>query len=149
MKTRQITAEEVIPLRLEVLRPGLPRETAIFEGDELGSTTHWGAFTDEGQLVSIATVLRAPKPGNQRPAWQIRGMATSPSVRGDGYGTAVVQSIVTYVQEREPEGVIWCNAREGAVQFYRGLKFRTEGAKFEIPGVGPHIVMVRKLGGQG
>jgi len=47
---RVITAEETIPLRHAILRAGLPRETAVFPGDEADSSRHFGAFAD-GQLV--------------------------------------------------------------------------------------------------
>jgi len=43
---RRITTEETIPLRHPILRPGLPRETAIFPGDEAETSRHFGAFLD-------------------------------------------------------------------------------------------------------
>jgi predicted GNAT family N-acyltransferase len=145
--TRSISAQEVLPLRLEVLRPGRPPETAIFAGDDLPTTTHWGAFTPQGELVAIATLMEgSPKPDKSAeggtgaaPGWQLRGMASSPSVRGQGYGAAVLQAVVDHVKARN--GLLWCNARESAVGFYLGFGFKTEGKIFDIAGVGPHYVM--------
>jgi hypothetical protein len=60
MSTRQISQEEIIPLRHEVLRPGKPRETAIFAGDELPTTTHWGALDEHGEATEDWSSLVRP-----------------------------------------------------------------------------------------
>ena len=142
MKVRQITPTQVLPLRMEVLRPGLPQEQAIFSGDELPSTSHWGAFDEKDQLMSIGTLMLAPKPGTSDPlAWQLRGMATHSSVQGQGYGAAVLAACLDYVLQKTPSAIIWCNARTNAVGFYEKFGFKTEGQEFMIPGVGPHYLM--------
>jgi predicted GNAT family N-acyltransferase len=41
--------------------------------------------------------------------------------------------------------MIWCNARLSAVRFYEKLGFETRGDEFDIPDVGPHVVMWRTL----
>lgn len=145
MKTRQISAQDVLALRLEVLRPGKPPESALFAGDDLPTTSHWGAFTDDGRLVAIATLMRSPKTGTSLPAWQVRGMASSPSVRGQGYGAAVLRAVIDTVAAQDPSAVIWCNARVAALGFYRAQGFEIEGAEFEIAGVGPHFLMWRRV----
>lgn len=143
--TRQLSAADVIPLRHQVLREGKPRESAIFAGDELAATTHWGACAEDGRILAVATLMRSPKPGSSLPAWQVRGMASAPEVRGQGFGAAVLQAVMVYVASQEPGAVLWCNARVGALGFYRAQGFETEGPEFEIAGVGPHFVMWRKL----
>lgn len=145
MLTRQITAHETLPLRLEVLRPGRPPESAVFAGDELPTTTHWGAFTPQGQLAAIATLMRTPLPGTTQPAWQIRGMASSPAARGQGYGSAVLNAALAYASSQAPQGPVWCNARVVALDFYRAHGFESQGLEFEIPGVGPHFVMTLRI----
>src|SRR5579864_5233966 len=93
---RPITAAETIPLRHAILRAGLPRETAIFPGDEAASSLHFGAFAD-GQLVGVVTLHFVPL--LDRPdfdsAYQLRGMATTPEVRGLGAGRVLVEACVT------------------------------------------------------
>lgn len=143
MKTRAITAAETLPLRLEVLRPGKPPESAVFAGDELPTTTHWGACDDDGRIQAIATLMRSPKPGTSHPAWQLRGMASSPRVRGQGYGAAVLRAVIRYVASEQPGAMLWCNARVAALGFYRAHGFEPEGPEFEIAGVGPHFLMWR------
>ncbi len=145
IRTRRISAAETLPLRLEVLRPGRPPETARFAGDDLATTTHWGAFGPGDEPLAIATLMRSPKPGTSGPAWQVRGMASSPRVRGQGYGSAALRAIIEYVRGEEPGAILWCNARIAALEFYRAHGFVTEGAEFEIAGVGPHFVMWMRI----
>ena len=143
---RRITAEETIPLRHPILRAGLARETAIFPGDEAGSSIHLGAFAEDGQLVGVATLHYVPL--LDRPdfdsAFQLRGMATAPEVRGQGAGSALVEACVVAAREAGARWV-WCNARTPAAGFYSRHGFKITGGIFEIPTAGPHVRMLRAL----
>jgi predicted GNAT family N-acyltransferase len=119
-------------LRGRVLRPGMPPEASLFPGDDQPGTIHLGAFTDEGRLVGIATLVR-------NEGLQLRGMATEPDVRGTGAGAALLREAHRIAQESgEP---LWCNARVVAVGFYERMGWRTEGEEFDVPTVGPHYIM--------
>src|SRR3954462_3608510 len=92
---RRISAEETIPLRWPILRAGLPRETAIFEGDDWPETQHFGAFAG-AELHGIATILRAPFPAEPAAeARQLRGMAVLPETRGTGCGAVLVAACIS------------------------------------------------------
>jgi ribosomal protein S18 acetylase RimI-like enzyme len=41
--------------------------------------------------------------------------------------------------------IIWCNARELAVNFYKKIGYTTLGDMFEIIGVGAHFFMFKKI----
>jgi GNAT superfamily N-acetyltransferase len=142
---RAITAEETIEVRWPVLRPGFPRETAIFAGDELASPKHFGAF-DGGRLVGVASIYFVPLPerASVAPAWQLRGMATLPEVRGRGFGCSLLAACVAHVRAGNV-ALLWCNARISAAPFYAKHGWRTLGAEFDIPTVGPHFRMVLDL----
>ena len=60
--------EEIVDLRHAVLRQGLPREEALFPGDEAPTTRHCGAFLD-GVTIGCATLLASQWEGE--PAWQL------------------------------------------------------------------------------
>jgi predicted GNAT family N-acyltransferase len=143
---RLISAAETIAVRWPILRPGFPRESAVFPGDDLDPTMHFGAFTAEGLLVGVASIYLAPMP--EQPsierAWQLRGMATLPEVRGAGHGRDLVAACVHAAQKAGGE-IIWCNARIVAVPFYAKHGWETMGPEFDIPTVGPHFRMWRKL----
>jgi predicted GNAT family N-acyltransferase len=40
---------------------------------------------------------------------------------------------------------IWCNARIPAVSLYARAGFEVESEEFEIPGIGSHVVMARRV----
>lgn len=144
VEVRLITAQETIPLRQAVLRPGRPVEAAQFPGDDLPTTKHFGAFRDRG-LLGIASLFLAEMPEQRgRVALQLRGMATAPEVRGQGLGRALVQECLTHARTSDAK-IFWFNARIGAVGFYLKLGFEVVGEEFEIPDVGPHFRMWKQL----
>jgi GNAT superfamily N-acetyltransferase len=142
---RPISAAETITVRWPVLRPGFPREAAIFAGDELATTKHFGAF-DGDRLVGVASIYLATLP--ERPdttaAWQLRGMATLPAVRGRGFGRALLEACVAHACE-ENAALLWCNARTSAAPFYRKHGWTILGYEFDIPTVGPHFRMILEV----
>lgn len=143
---RLLTPEEVISVRWPVLRPGFPRDSAIFPGDDAPETRHFGAFVD-GQLVGVASTYAAPfpgDPGTSATARQLRGMATLDGFQGRGVGRAVLAACE---QTARTDGatLIWCNARVSASAFYARMGWSRVGEEFDIPTVGPHYVMRRTL----
>lgn len=146
IEVRVITAAETWPLRLQVLRPGYPPVAAQFPGDDLPDTRHFGAFLkNSNQLVGIASLFLAEMPQRSEcRALQLRGMATTPEVRGRGFGHALVSACVAFARDSGMD-LLWCNARTGAVGFYRKLNWEIVGEEFEIPDVGPHFLMWRRI----
>ena len=138
---RQGTATEVLDLRHQVLRAGLPRESAIFTGDDHPDARHVVAVAPDGRVVGCATVHPSTRDG--APAWQLRGMATDPAYRGCGVGRAMLDHLVRLVYDEFPFRPMWCNARTPAVGFYEGQGWQVASEPFEIPTAGPHVVMVR------
>jgi GNAT superfamily N-acetyltransferase len=141
LDVRQISAEETYPMRLEILRPGHPIEDAMFPGDLEESTAHFGAYSDD-QLVGIVSIYRAPFPVYPEiaNAWQLRGMATLPSVRGQGFGRALMIACLTRAR-MEGASLLWCNARTPALGFYRKYGLQEVGEEFQIEDAGPHYRM--------
>jgi GNAT superfamily N-acetyltransferase len=143
---RPISATVTLDLRHAILRAGLPRETAIFPGDDAPSSQHFGAFMNE-RLVGVATIHYVPLPDPlvlERSAYQVRGMATVEEVRGQGVGSAL---LVACIAAAKAAGVpwIWCNARTPAAGFYSHHGFKVQGEVFDIPTAGPHYRMRRAL----
>lgn len=136
-----ISAEETLPLRLAVLRPGLPRESALFAEDS--HAVHFGAFAG-GLLVCIASLMQENLAGALGSGWRLRGMATSQIMRGRGAGSAILQACSDYALARGGT-ILWCNARTEAAEFYAKSGFEIRGNEFNIPGVGPHFVMWKSL----
>ncbi|NNF57149.1 MAG: GNAT family N-acetyltransferase [Rhodothermaceae bacterium] len=147
---RPITAAETRPLRAAILRPGQPPAKLVYPGDDHPDGFHAGAFKND-HLVGIATIYPEPSPEAYRAempaglAFRLRGMATTPEVRGEGFGRGLLEACFAHVQANGSD-LLWCNARIGALAFYQTLGLQTIGPEFDIPGIGPHYVMWVQLG---
>jgi GNAT superfamily N-acetyltransferase len=136
--------EDVRVLRQRLLRPHQRADELKYEGDDHPDTLHAGAFLDD-RLVAIATIApdasgEAPGPG----AWRLRGMAIIEELRGAGLGRAVLERCLDHARERGAR-VVWCNARTGAIGFYERLGFEVVSEVFDVPVIGPHVRMVRRI----
>ncbi len=141
---RRADVAEIVDLRHRVLRKGLPREEAVFEGDELADNWHFGAFDEVDHAVCCATFHRSQ--WNGRAAWQLRGMATDAAYRNKGVGRAVLGFAESILLVESPIRVLWCNGRIKAIQFYESLGWKIASELFDIPTAGPHYKMVKELG---
>lgn len=145
LTVRPISAAATRPLRGKILRPNDPPERLVYPSDEQPDTLHAGAF-HAGALVGIASVARGACPRASFPApWQLRGMATTPEVRGLGYGRALVTLCLAHVAAHGGAS-LWCNGRTTAAGFYTALGFTAIGEEF-VTETGPHFVFVRPVGG--
>lgn len=136
-----VASRETHALRGSVLRPGRPLAECAFEGDDAPDTVHF-AVKISGEIVGIASLYGEPFPGaSGRPAFRLRGMATSPAVRGSGHGKALVRACLAHVA-RAGGGIFWCNARTTAAAFYESLGLVVSGPPFDLPGIGPHVRML-------
>jgi GNAT superfamily N-acetyltransferase len=133
---RRATLDEILALRHAELRAGLPLETAHFDGDDEPSTVHVGAFEADVALGCASFMRRSYE---DRPAYQLRGMATRAERRSTGVGAAVLRFGVELVRRETP--LLWCNARVPAVPFYERQGWAIASGVFDIPTAGPHRVM--------
>lgn len=138
-----ILPEEVLPLRSLVLRNGKPYGECVFEGDTAYDTFHLG-FVEDGEIRSIASLMRNDFFPDGGEGYQLRGMATHPDFGGRGYGAALINFAVEFLKEYNTD-YLWCNARSTAASFYKKLGFISESPEFDIPGIGFHYEMRLKL----
>jgi predicted GNAT family N-acyltransferase len=138
----EITAEETHDLRLQVLRNDTPTAIVTFPEDDLPGTFHLGVRDAGGNLVAISTWI--PRPFHDQPAVQLRGMATSPHVRGQGAGAILLDAGCTRAAATAP--VVWARARDTALDFYLHHGFVVDGEGFiDDQTLKPHHVIVRRL----
>ncbi len=134
---RRVPVASTRALRQAVLRP---HETVaqVAAGEAAGAVA-FAAFDDE---LAVAVGLVAPdgRPGS----WRVRGMATAPQARGHGAGTAVLDALLGHAAAGGAVRV-WCNARVGARSLYERAGFRATSEEFELPEIGPHLVMELEL----
>jgi ribosomal protein S18 acetylase RimI-like enzyme len=134
---RELAVEHTRALRQSVLRPHQSvREMAV---DEADGTHAVGVFHDD---VLIAVGLIAPSP--ELGGWRVRGMATAPDSRNRGAGAAVLDALLRHAAASGASRV-WCNARTPAQGFYERAGFHATSQVFDVPQIGPHVVMERAL----
>jgi GNAT superfamily N-acetyltransferase len=136
---------EVIPgqlsreLRRSVLRPHYAVD-ALLPGDSLPEAVHLGAFAVDGEdRVLASACLIFPEPCPWLPdvtAWQLRSMATDPAWRGAGAGSQILRA-AKQISADAGATVLWCQAREPAIPFYRRNGFAEFGELFDTE-LGPH-----------
>ena len=144
IKIQNITSTEAIAVRHPVLRNGKPIESCHFEGDDLPSTVHFGLFLDE-KLIGVVSVFQNNSSNfNYENQFQIRGMAVLPEFQKKGYGELLVKYSEEYVLNKEGS-IIWFNARENAVNFYKKIGYEIIGSPFTISDIGVHYIMKKKL----
>ena len=142
----QVTPGAIITLRWKQLRQGLPRETAVFPGDDADRVVHYAAFQSEfdSHKADTAICCLTLLPGNvldENVSYQLRGMATDEAYQGKGIGAALLKYSIDDITKKTGAKEFWCNARESAVGFYNKSGWKVTSEKFEIEGVGPHYKM--------
>ncbi len=137
---RAVPLAQTRALRQAVLRPHETIEQVA--ADEAPDAFAVGGF-DGDELIAVGLIAPDGGPG----AWRVRGMATAPHARGRGGGGAVLDALVSHAVAHGAER-IWCNARVPAVPFYERAGMRVISEEFELPNIGPHVVMeIRELRG--
>lgn len=142
VQIRKISADKTYQIRLEILRNGMDLPVQ-FSGDFDKETFHLGVFED-GNLKGIASFMKTTNDLFELPQYQLRGMATLEEVRGKGLGKQLLIEGINILRDRNVR-VLWCNAREVALNFYEKLEFSVEGNSFEIPEIGKHYIMYKKI----
>ena len=142
IKICRISPEKAINVRHPVLRSGQRREAAVLQDDHNYQTAHFGAYHDNN-LIACSTIF----PDFEDKVdykWRLRGMATLPEFQNNGIGTKLLQKCESFIKSQKGT-LIWCNARVTAAGFYQNNGFKISGKQFDIPQIGPHFKMEKKL----
>lgn len=140
---KKITTSETYTVRQEVLRKGKPIETCHFIGDDATTTTHFGLFENE-KLIGVVSVYKTNSIlFVEKTQFQIRGMAVLEDFQSKGFGEQLLKAAENFCWEEKAD-LIWFNAREKAVSFYKKLGYEIIGDAFDISNVGIHFVMFKK-----
>ena len=111
----------------------MPASGAIFPGDEEPTTLHLLAIANS-ELIGCATLI-----ANESNAMQLRGMAVAMDWQRKGVGQRIVSVAKTTASEKDM--TLWCNARFPAIGFYERQGWLQSGSVFDVPNIGPHMVM--------
>lgn len=120
IQIEQIRYELTWHIRHKVMYPDLPFESIKLEKDPNG--IHFGLYAED-IITSVVSVF------NDDNIYQFRKLATLSEEQGKGYGTLLLQYVISFV--RKEGGVkLWCNARVSASHFYTKFGFLPHGAHF-------------------
>jgi predicted GNAT family N-acyltransferase len=136
------TLAEIIELRYELLIRPTTYPHREFTGDHDSGTIHLRAVLN-GRTVSCASCMRSD--WQERPASQLRGMATVAELRSMGIGGKLLEYAESCAKAAHGSKVIWCNAQVPAKGFYARHGYAETGADFVVEGVGLHIRMFKPL----
>jgi GNAT superfamily N-acetyltransferase len=140
MEVLRIKAIDTYPIRHKMLRPSGTVEDCMFQGDHDELTFHLGAFVDK-KLVSVASFYFEKHPAfSEAYQYRLRGMATLPEYQGQGYSSALLRTAFPVIKQNQCS-LLWCNAREKALGFYKKVGFNATGELFSIPNIGKHMLM--------
>lgn len=145
-----ISADDCLDLRHRVLRPNQPLSACRYPLDEAPGTLHLGYREGDGPILGIASVFHeAPPESSAGNAWRIRGMAVDPAYQGRGFGALLLKGLIDYATAQQnpddPPGLLWCNGRTTVEPFYVAQGFSRVGDIFDLPPIGPHVVLERVL----
>ena len=136
----RVSVSDIRTLRHALLRPEQPPSASVYPKDDDADTGHFGVYR-AGELVGVASVFHDAMPGSADAlAWRIRGMATSPSVRGTGCGRLLAVACLEHAS-RSGGQYVWCNARPEVKGFYGRFGFVQLGKPFDLHGHGTRLKM--------
>lgn len=141
----RLTIDQIMALRVRVLRKGTPATDANYSEDSYADAVHFGIVRD-GEAISTSTWFMKECP--EQPgvaAMQLKGMAVDDTLQTSGLGRQLIDAGVALAQEQNA-ALVWARARDSAIGFYEKCGFTVVGDGFiDGPTDMPHHIVVRTL----
>ena len=145
MNVERVSLDDIMTLRVRVLRQNTPAQTANYTEDDYDDAVHFGIRLN-GDLVATSTWFSKECP--EHPSLrgvQLKGMAVDESLQTTGYGRALIDAGIALAVERQAH-VVWARARDSAIGFYEKCGFHCAGEGFiDEPTAMPHHIVVRMI----
>eukprot|EP01053_Blabericola_migrator_P004688 Blabericola_migrator_1__4687@NODE_2476_length_2706_cov_139_369458_g1544_i1_p4_GENE_NODE_2476_length_2706_cov_139_369458_g1544_i1NODE_2476_length_2706_cov_139_369458_g1544_i1_p4_ORF_typecomplete_len140_score26_17Acetyltransf_10/PF13673_7/7e19Acetyltransf_1/PF00583_25/1_8e15Acetyltransf_7/PF13508_7/3_3e10Acetyltransf_9/PF13527_7/6_5e08NodA/PF02474_15/2_3e05GNAT_acetyltran/PF12746_7/0_00021Acetyltransf_4/PF13420_7/0_00034FR47/PF08445_10/0_00089GNAT_acetyltr_2/PF13718_6/0_0013Acetyltransf_3/PF13302_ len=120
----EVSLEEVLPIRSQVLWPNHPIDFVRMDTDSI--SVHVGAKDEQGRLVGVGSLVV------KSPLGRIRKVAVLPECQHQGIGTEIIMRLVELGRQRDLKG-IWLGARLNAAPFYEKCGFKIAGESYTDP----------------
>lgn len=145
----EVDVSAIRTLRTKVLRPQYEEDELLeYDGDDAPDAHHYAAVdTERERIVGVASYLPDPLNLDDESApIRLRGMAVVEGLRRTGIGSHLLSTTLSRVALHHPGYKrVWAAARIGVTGFYENHGFEPVGETFEMPSVGPHQRMIRRL----
>lgn len=120
----EVPYEDVLKIRQTVMYPNKDKESVTLSEDSNG--LHIGYYLD-GKPVSVFSLFLSNR------EIQFRKFATLTEYQGKGYGSKLMEWLLTYIEDLKFSRV-WCNSRVDKIDFYKKFGFSETADKFEKGG---------------
>ena len=142
---QQLSIEEIMALRVRVLRKGTPVAHADYPEDSYPDAVHLGIVRD-GDVIGTSTWFLKECPEQLgTSAMQLKGMAVDDALQTSGVGRQLIDAGIALATERGAH-IVWARARDTAIGFYEKCGFAVVGEGFtDGPTSMPHHIVVRIL----
>ncbi len=140
----KVDAKKVRPLRHSELRKGQDFSTTSYLEDYEADTFHMVCIVDEKIVTCASFYPEKSLKIKSDNAYRLRGMATDSSFQRKGCASDLTQESFKELKKRDCD-MVWCNARLGAVDFYKSAGFNITGELFDIAEIGPHYYMYKEI----
>jgi GNAT superfamily N-acetyltransferase len=142
---QQLSLEQIMPLRVRVLRKGTPVTHAHYPEDDYNDVVHLGILQADNVIATSSWFMKncPTQPGPA--AMQLKGMAVDDTLQTSGLGRQLIDAGVSLAKERNA-ALVWARARDSAIGFYEKCGFTVVGDGFiDGPTGMPHHIVVRTL----
>jgi GNAT superfamily N-acetyltransferase len=140
-----LTLEDIMPLRVKVLRKGTPVTHCNYPEDTYEDVIHLGV-KNENTVVGTSSWFRKECPDlDGEAAIQLKGMAVDDSLQGSGIGVQIIAAGLALATERGVS-IVWARARDSALGFYVRCGFTEIGPGYiDEPTGMPHHNVYRRV----
>ena len=141
----ELPTEDILALRVRVLRKGTPYTNANYPEDEYPDVVNFCIVRD-GRPVATSTWFTKECPEMPGvPAVQLKGMAVDDELQGDGLGAMLIERGMRHAAS-VGAATVWARARDSALYFYERRGFEVRGDGFiDGPTAMPHHIVVRAV----
>ena len=141
---KQIQAKHCYAIRQQVLWQHKAINNCGIDVDAQEGAFHLGVFQKD-ELLCIGSFFKQKHAQfSEQDQYRLRAMATVPKFHKRGTASLLLEFAIQKLHN-EYQALLWCDAREVAVGFYEKLGFSKQGNPYEIPIIGIHYLMYKKL----
>ena len=142
---QQLSLEQILPLRIRVLRKGTLVTHAHYPEDDYDDVVHLGILEDDNAIATSTWCMKECPEHIGLPAMQLKGMAVDDTLQTSGLGKQLIDAGIALAQQRNAH-IVWARARDTAVGCYEKWGFVVVGEGFiDEPTGMPHHIVVRTV----
>lgn len=141
---KRINAIDTRELRCRVLQLHQTQDECQYAGDFDEESAHFGAFENENIVGILSCYPQKNALINQSSAWQLRAVAVSEHIQGQGIGKLLLNVVERHTIDAGGQ-CLWANARKSAIGFYKKAGYQVMGDEFHRSNIGPQQLVFKNL----